>query len=172
MINKIKSPFFWQLLWPLLAILTAGGIFYSSSRDGTVSGGASMGIVERFMSVLPFIPLDASQLNFILRKGAHFFVFFVLAFCVAHGLKYHVQGWRWLTLSWVITALYGVADEIHQYFVPGRSCEITDMLINASGAAVGVGLVWLWQLYKPPHIVEGSIPSADIHNANGAKPQK
>jgi len=33
-----------------------------------------------------------------------------------------------------ISFLWGVTDEVHQYFIPGRFCEITDMLINVVGA--------------------------------------
>ena len=34
--------------------------------------------------------------------------------------------------------LYAVGDEIHQRFVPGRSCEFRDMMIDFSGACLGV----------------------------------
>jgi hypothetical protein len=83
-----------QWLWPVASLMVAGGIFYSSSMPGYASGGASMGIVERVMGWLPFLPFSADTLNFILRKGAHFAVFFTLAFCVAQALKYYLQGRR------------------------------------------------------------------------------
>ena len=41
-------------------------------------------------------------------------------------------------IPWAIGAFYAVTDEIHQYFVPGRSCELRDMLIDACGVAAGV----------------------------------
>jgi VanZ family protein len=34
----------------------------------------------------------------------------------------------------LVTVLYGVLDEIHQYFVPGRMLSLTDALLNAVGA--------------------------------------
>ena len=40
--------------------------------------------------------------------------------------------------AWMIGTLYAVTDEVHQYFVPGRSCEIRDMVIDGCGVAVGV----------------------------------
>ena len=35
-------------------------------------------------------------------------------------------------------ALYAVTDEVHQYFVPGRSCELRDVLVDTSGALTGI----------------------------------
>lgn len=33
----------------------------------------------------------------------------------------------------IISVIYGISDEIHQYFVPGRMFSIKDMLINSVG---------------------------------------
>ncbi|HSM88997.1 MAG TPA: VanZ family protein [Desulfobacterales bacterium] len=44
------------------------------------------------------------------------------------------------TLIWasaISTALYGLSDEIHQYFVPERSADPLDWLADAVGGAVG-----------------------------------
>ena len=40
-----------------------------------------------------------------------------------------------------VTALYGITDEIHQMFVPGRSPELLDLLADLLGAVAGVWLV-------------------------------
>ena len=45
-------------------------------------------------------------------------------------------------VPWAIGTLYAVSDEVHQYFVPGRSCELRDMLIDACGVAVGAAALW------------------------------
>ena len=42
-----------------------------------------------------------------------------------------------LVLSAFSAALYGVSDEIHQYFVPSRTADIADMAANAVGSFVG-----------------------------------
>lgn len=46
-------------------------------------------------------------------------------------------------VPWLLAVLYAATDEIHQTFVPGRSGRVTDVLIDAAGAAVGV-LVMAW----------------------------
>ncbi|MEL3901393.1 MAG: VanZ family protein [Treponema phagedenis] len=39
-----------------------------------------------------------------------------------------------------ITALYGLSDEVHQYFVPNRSSSVYDLLADITGACLAVGL--------------------------------
>jgi VanZ family protein len=40
-----------------------------------------------------------------------------------------------------ITVLYGISDEIHQSFVPGRDASVLDVLIDAAGVAAAYGLL-------------------------------
>ncbi|AFZ66416.1 VanZ family protein [Deinococcus peraridilitoris] len=65
---------------------------------------------------------------------------------LAHALEYALLGfllaratgsWR---AAWVIAALYGASDEIHQAFVPMRSAGLDDWLADLSGAFVGACL--------------------------------
>ena len=40
--------------------------------------------------------------------------------------------------AFVVTILHGAADELHQYFVPGRHCDIRDWLADVAGASIAV----------------------------------
>jgi VanZ family protein len=40
----------------------------------------------------------------------------------------------------LIAVLYGISDEIHQHFVPGRAPDALDVVADALGAAVAVAL--------------------------------
>ena len=80
---------------------------------------------------------------------------------VAHALEYGVlaglllrglTGARWRGVSvWaagvavLLATLYGVTDEAHQRFVPGRTAEVSDLVADALGATVAAGLIWAWQ---------------------------
>jgi len=44
-------------------------------------------------------------------------------------------------------SLYAVTDEIHQLFVPGRSGELRDVMIDSIAALVGVGLC-MWMMRR------------------------
>ena len=50
-------------------------------------------------------------------------------------------------LPWLIAALYAASDEIHQLFVPGRSGQLSDVILDSAGALEGVAaftvLCWL-----------------------------
>ena len=41
-------------------------------------------------------------------------------------------------VAWVICALYGVSDEWHQGFVPGRTVALDDWVADAAGAATAI----------------------------------
>ena len=158
-----------QWIWPMLSVGMMVLLFYSSSMPGDDSGAASMGIIDRLKNALPPLRLfDADTLHFLLRKGAHFTSYFVLAFFTTHAFKYYLwqprlprvesaakpSPWKLFFVAWGIASLYGVADEIHQYFVPGRACLFSDMMINAAGALFGAGLVVLYLMRRYSHRME------------------
>ncbi len=39
--------------------------------------------------------------------------------------------------SILIATFYGVTDEIHQFFVPGRTADVYDVLSDFIGASIG-----------------------------------
>ena len=39
-----------------------------------------------------------------------------------------------IPLAFVLASLYGISDEVHQYFVPGRHADIFDIMANGIGA--------------------------------------
>jgi VanZ family protein len=42
-----------------------------------------------------------------------------------------------------IASVYGIFDEFHQYFVPGRSCDIWDWVADSLGGAAGAAVILL-----------------------------
>ena len=45
---------------------------------------------------------------------------------------------RELLFPWVIAAAYAATDEFHQLFVPGRSGQISDVVLDSAGALAGL----------------------------------
>jgi VanZ family protein len=56
---------------------------------------------------------------------------------LAHGRLAEVT-WRRALGSIILATLYGVSDEFHQSFVPGRSPDVRDVLADFAGAALAV----------------------------------
>jgi VanZ family protein len=46
--------------------------------------------------------------------------------------------------------LYGVSDEIHQYFVPARHADLLDVIANTIGSICGVYFYYWWKNRKKP----------------------
>ena len=75
----------------------------------------------------------------IVRKTAHFAEYAVLGFLLASiCVSFYLKPKLTVPVSFLAGALYAVSDEIHQYFVPGRSCQLSDMLLDSSGVICGI----------------------------------
>lgn len=53
-------------------------------------------------------------------------------------------------LAVALATLYGLTDEVHQSFVPGRSADAADLLADFNGAAVVCGLLWARRASRAP----------------------
>src|SRR3989344_3330101 len=73
----------------------------------------------------------------------HFSAFFFLALFLLISLLKGKIDKPLLFLGILFAVLYGVSDEIHQLFVPGRYLDIKDILTNSSGILSSVFLYLL-----------------------------
>ena len=79
-----------------------------------------------------------------IRKMAHFGIYLVLGISFICFLReFSIPVLKLLLLSIFLTFLYACSDEVHQLFVPGRSGQVSDVLLDTIGASVGVGLYYL-----------------------------
>ena len=53
-----------------------------------------------------------------------------------------------ILLSIGAATLYGISDEIHQYFVPFRQADIFDVIANVIGSICGVIIFDYWQIKR------------------------
>ena len=142
----------------LLTLLWMGFIFQMSAQAGPDSNDLSAGIteiiVETIEHVAPQANISVQDLHRFVRKYAHFFSYLILGLLMVNSLtlsrlyarkRGSVQWYaRWPNWRiWLVTLcfciLYAISDEIHQLFVPGRGCQVTDMLIDSGGSVLGIG---------------------------------
>ncbi len=90
-------------------------------------------------------------------KLLHALVFAILGFLVAGALlpAVHQTRKRHIVMAIGLIAAYGMLDEVHQHFVPGRMPEVLDVLADISGGILGVWLFtrslhngWLGRSYR------------------------
>lgn len=83
---------------------------------------------------------EIKTLKHLTRKAAHFGLYFGLGTLM--GLVFYgvmkLRGQQWFVWSWAWGSLWGVIDEIHQFFVPGRSMQWQDMLLDSTGVLMAV----------------------------------
>lgn len=77
-------------------------------------------------------------------KLAHFSIFGLLATLVARNG--FVPGRAWLPI--VAVSVFGLTDELHQSFTPGRSMEFDDWVADTLGAIVAVTAYVHWAWYR------------------------
>jgi len=83
------------------------------------------------------------------RKVAHLTEYAILGLLVWRVLRKPVRNdprpweWRQARLALVLVILYAASDEFHQAFVPTRQASVVDVLIDTSGAALGLGALWM-----------------------------
>ena len=51
--------------------------------------------------------------------------------------SYGIIGKKGMAYGILTGVAYAMTDEIHQLFVPGRSCQVTDVLIDSAGVLFG-----------------------------------
>lgn len=118
-----------KIILIVLAVAVAAVIFYNSARPAVVSQGMSGGVIVWLKATFG---ISLSQP--VVRKLAHFMEYALLG-----GLTFGILRWK----SVVLCGLYAVSDEVHQYFVPGRSCEVRDCIIDLCGVLTGVIIICL-----------------------------
>jgi VanZ family protein len=144
-----------KALW-IPPLLWMGVIFYFSHQPGKESAQMSGWFSDLLDTIVRFLNLDIPQsdLHLLVRKGAHFTEFAILGILLFAAL-YPARNKLFPSFiaALIIGALYGLADELHQYFIPGRSCQIKDMLIDASGVLFAVllccGFILLKKRFQP-----------------------
>ena len=116
-----------------LFMAIVGLVFYFSAQPASVSKSQSQVVLNIFHK----LGFEDFTMRFV-RKAAHFTLFATVALAITLVLNFKFKGLKLFLSSFLISATIGGLNEFHQMFVPGRGPQIKDVMINASGALVGV----------------------------------
>ena len=114
-------------------------IFYMSNQNGKVSTGQS----NFFVDILRSAGIDISDsikeiITLIIRKGAHFSEYLILYILFYRTIVMYVNVSKTKYLAVLLVFLYACTDELHQFFIPGRTAAFKDVIIDTSGGYVGL----------------------------------
>lgn len=86
----------------------------------------------------------AAKIDYPVRKAAHASEYALLGILLTGAIMDIRKPWkRQLLACFLIGAAYAASDEFHQLFVPGRSGQIRDVMIDSAGVAAGIILACL-----------------------------
>lgn len=139
----------------VLAILWMCVIFYMSNQPAQISSAHSGGVINMINNI-PLIGDLMKYLTsinigeFVVRKGAHMFSYCLLAILLFMSV-YEKDIKKAIIISFIGTFLYACSDEFHQLFIPGRSGEFRDVMIDSLGATIGlifIGVIFKYKVKK------------------------
>lgn len=93
--------------------------------------------------------VNVEQLHHLFRKLCHmaeYALFAVLAWrAIRQPQKNDSRPWRWdeYGLALTIVFAYAASDEFHQVFVPGRTGQVSDVMVDVGGGTIGLTVWWL-----------------------------
>jgi len=130
----------------LLCIIWLGIIFYNTTRQGEISQRYS-GEVTKIISVVINIPsaildkhnIKFSDVNFYVRKNAHFFQYLILSIMLCSAVR-QIKLYKTSEIFLLLFLLLfiSVTDEFIQKYIPGRTSSILDIVIDFSGGVLGM----------------------------------
>jgi len=84
-------------------------------------------------------PAAIAQVHFFVRKAAHLTEYAILAVLLSRALRVWVEKfWRRVALTLAPAMIFAAADELHQSFVASRTASLGDVLLDCSGALLGL----------------------------------
>ena len=114
-------------LWGPVA-LYAAVIFYTSSQSDIA--------LPSVLDDQPIHPIEYTVLGILIVRG------------LVGGLPARITLSTAL-LGVTLTTAYGLTDEFHQMFVPGRFADWNDVVADAIGGVTGATVCWLWGIISP-----------------------
>jgi VanZ family protein len=93
-------------------------------------------------------PATIEELHHVFRKTCHLAEYALLAWLVWRAVRQPAKNgsrpWNWTEAGFALSVVfaYAASDELHQVFVPTRSALVSDVLIDTSGGAAMLLLLW------------------------------
>ncbi len=135
----------------VLLLLCLVTIFMFSSENSDESDETSIKVTKEVISAVGGNNVDNNEVNKIAidyknvaRKIAHFIEYLFLGILSINVIAcYKRINYKWLIICFIFCILYSISDKVHQLYVPGRSCELKDVIIDSIGSFIGIMIYYL-----------------------------
>ncbi len=132
-------------LWMAAIFIFSTDLFSAGNTGGTVA--------KLLLWLYPTISDEELQtVHFLIRKAGHFTVYAVLAFLLIRAFRAGATvRWRrqWALYAFFIVGIYALLDEYHQTFTTSRTGSLYDSMIDLTGGACMLFVLWLLSLRTP-----------------------
>lgn len=144
------------IIYSAFTLLCMVAIFVFSAQNADSSQELSDGLLARLKELIALLPsISGQDAEHDIRKYAHLFEFCMLGVASALLFGELRRDFRLAALksrfgaliaAWVFCIFYAATDELHQYFVPGRSAQVSDVALDSCGALIGCMIVFIIRL--------------------------
>lgn len=117
----------------ILVLICMGIIFSLSAQIAEDSQDLSDSFIS---SLFKFLGIELKS-GFV-RTMAHMLEFMGLSLLIFNAVYSTWNIKLTPVIAFIGTSFYAITDEIHQIFVPGRAFQISDILVDSTGALIGV----------------------------------
>lgn len=148
----------------LLCVIWLGIIFFNATRQGETSQKSSKE-VSKVISVFLQIPqgelkiagVKFSDVNYFVRKNAHFFQYLIFSILICGVIKqFKLYKTSEIFLILFLLLFFSVIDEFIQIYIPDRTSNIFDIIIDFSGGILGMLIYNMaYKMKKKKGIVKG-----------------
>jgi VanZ family protein len=125
------------IAWTCVVLLASSDTF-SAQNTGS--------ILEAVVTTLfgRIDPQTFEVAHFLVRKSAHLTEYAILSLVWFRAWRSGQPGfqWRWGMLGVAVALATAVTDEVHQSFVPSRSGDVRDVLLDLTGALAAQLILW------------------------------
>ena len=143
----MKRKLCFRIIFAILVLGIMATVFLFSSQSGGESNHLSQGVLEHILNFfhIQADPLKLDWYNLVLRKIAHFSLYFLLgAGAMGFLLTTPLKKKYCFMLSILFCVLFAATDEYHQFLLGTRNGNVMDILLDSMGAMTGVGVVGVW----------------------------
>ncbi len=130
-----------KILFTGIVLFSVVFVFYHSNKVGAVSGEMSLRVQSMLNALLAKAGLGIELSHTAVRKLGHLAEFANLGFWSLLALRVYTKR-LFAHISWPLLFCLGVAvcDEFVQLYVPGRSSEVRDVIIDFAGSLAGAAV--------------------------------